>query len=100
MNSKECEPDDPVEMIGVQLNGQSEAQLRDMALCFAEEFIRQGFNKEKLLQVFKNLFYQGPYLVFQQKGEDFVRSVINEALAMWHPRQQELTKEGNDESCL
>ncbi len=100
MNSKECEPDDPLEMIGVQLNGQSEAQLRDMALCFAEEFIRQGFNKEKLLQVFKNPFYQGPYLVFQQKGEDFVRSVINEALAMWHPRQQELTKEDNDESCL
>lgn len=85
MPSKECEPDDPVEMIGMQLSHQTEAQLHDMALCFAEEFVREGWDEERLLKMFKNPFYQGPYLVWKQKGDDFVRSVIEEAIHMWRP---------------
>ncbi len=82
---KKCEQDDPFEMIGMELPNQSEEQLRDMALCLAEEFIREGFSEEKLLNMFKNPFYQGPYLVWKQKGDDFVRAVIQEAVQMWRP---------------
>lgn len=91
---KEWEPDDPVEMMGLQLAGQSEAQLRDMALCFAEEFIREGWDEERLLKLFKNPFYKGPYLVFRQKGDPFVRSVILEALRMWRPNTQKSPEGG------
>ena len=90
MPSKECEPDDPVEMIGVQLPGQSEAQLRDMALCFAEEFVREGWTEEKLLKMFQNPVYQGPYLAWKQKGDDYVKSVIQEAMDMWRPNGRRL----------
>lgn len=82
---KEFEPDDPFALHGVELPGQTEAELKDMALCFAEEFIRQGWSKERLFEIFKNPFYQGPYLVWQQKGDDFVSSIIDEALKMWRP---------------
>jgi len=85
MPRKECEPDDPMEMVGVQLPNQTESQLHDMALCFAEEFIRRGWSEERLFKIFKDPFYQGPYLVWQQKGDDFVRSVIEEAIRMWRP---------------
>lgn len=83
MIKKELEPDDPIEMIGVEIPDQSEEQLRDMALCFAEEFVREGWTQEKLFKMFQDPFYQGPYMVWKQKGDDFVLSVIDEALKMW-----------------
>ena len=86
MMSKEYEEDDPVEMIGVQLPNQSEEHLRDMALCFAEEFVREGWDEKQLLKMFQNPLYQGPHLAWKQKGDDFVKSVINEAIAMWKPQ--------------
>jgi len=89
MVEKAFEPDDPMELIGIELPRQSEAQLRDMALCFAEEFVREGWTQEQLFKLFKNPFYQGPYLVWKQKGDDYVRSIIAEATAMWCPIRRE-----------
>lgn len=85
MARKENEPDDPVEMIGIQLPNQTEEQLRDMALCFAEEFVREGWSEERLLKMFKDPFYQGPYMAWKQKGDEYVQSVIDEAIKMWRP---------------
>ena len=83
MPKDEFDPEDPMEMVAVELPGQSEAQLKDMALCFAEEFVRQGWDSEKVLGLFQNPFYQGPHLVWKQKGDEFVRSVIREAMTIW-----------------
>jgi hypothetical protein len=83
MPKGELDPEDPMEIVGVELAGQSEEQFRDMALCFAEEFIRDGWSEEKLFAMFQNPFYQGPYLVWQQKGDEFVRSIIQEAGKRW-----------------
>ena len=88
MLKKELEPDDPIEMIGLELPNQTEGQLRDMALCFAEEFVREGWKEEELMKLFKNPFYHGPHLVWKQRGDDFVRSVILEALRMWRPNDR------------
>ncbi|MBI1976544.1 MAG: hypothetical protein HYS56_03445 [Candidatus Omnitrophica bacterium] len=83
MPKDEFDPEDPMEMVGVELPGQSEEQLREMALCFAEEFIRSGWDQEKLFQMFRAPFYQGPYLVWKQKGDEFVRGVIQDAMRRW-----------------
>jgi len=88
MTEKKAEQDDPLEIIGVELPNQTEDQLRDMALCMAEEFAREGWDEEKLLAMFKNPFYQGPYLAWKQKGDEFVKSVIKDALAMWRPERK------------
>ena len=85
MIKKKAEPDDPMEMIGVEIRGQSEEALRDMALCFAEEFVRDGFSEEKVLALFRNPYYKGPYLAWKQKGDEFVKSVIRDAMRMWCP---------------
>lgn len=92
MTQKEIEADDPMEMVGVQLPHQTEEQLKDMALCFAEEFIRQGWSEERLFQMYKNPFYQGPYLVWRQKGDAYVRAVIREAVGMWRPSDVRLLR--------
>lgn len=85
---KEVEEDDPLEMVGVELSGQSEDELRDMALCFAEEFIREGWDEMELFYIFQSPFYAGPHLVWKQKGDDFVKSVITQAVSMWRPQQK------------
>jgi hypothetical protein len=85
MARKESEVDDPIEMIGIQLPHQTEEQLREMALCFAEEFVREGWSEERLLKMFKNSFYQGPHLVWKQKGDEYVQAVIDDAVRMWRP---------------
>ena len=82
---KEIEPDDPMEIVGIEIPGQSEEQLRDMVLCFAEEFAREGWDEEGLLKMFQNPFYRGPYLAWKQKGDDYVREIIREAMSMWRP---------------
>jgi hypothetical protein len=101
MARKENEEDDPVEMIGMQLPNQTEEQLRDMALCFAEEFVREGWSEERLMKMFKNPFYQGPYLVWQQKGDDYVQSVIDDAVRMWRPplsRSRDFSRSNQEET--
>ena len=85
MPKNEFDPEDPMELVGVEFSSQSEAELRDMALCFAEEFVREGWNEEALMFMFKNPFYAGPNLAWRQKGDEFVRSVIRDALKMWRP---------------
>ena len=82
---KEVEGDDPFEKVGIGFEGQSEEQLRDMALCFAEEFARDGWNEQALFDMFRSPFYVGPHLAWKQKGDAFVKSVIQEAMAMWRP---------------
>lgn len=67
---------------------QSETQLRDMALCFAEEFIRDGWDEARIFSMFQNPFYKGPYMAWKQKGDGFVRSVIEEAARMWRPERK------------
>lgn len=88
MPKDEFDPEDPMEMIGVELPGQTEAQLRDMVLCFAEEFVREGYDGDRLFRMFRNPFYQGPYLAWKQKGDEYVQGVIEEALKMWRPGGQ------------
>jgi hypothetical protein len=85
MAQKDLEADDPFEINGVEMPGQTEAELRDMVLCIAEEFVREGWSEEKLLEMFKNPFYQGPYLAWKQKGDEYVLAIICEAIKMWRP---------------
>ncbi len=78
MADKAFEPDDPFELRGVVLPAQDETSLRDMALCFVEEFMRDGWSDEQLQAMFKQPFYRGPYLVWQQQGDAYVDAVIHE----------------------
>ncbi|MBI2167043.1 MAG: hypothetical protein HYU34_02225 [Candidatus Omnitrophica bacterium] len=85
MPKDEFDPEDPMELVGVELPAGSEEGLREMALTFAEEFIRSGFSEDRVLAMFKNPFYQGPYLVWQAKGEVYVNQMIQQAKQMWRP---------------
>ena len=85
MPYKEPEPDDPFELTGVVLPAPDDASLKEMAVCFVEEFLRDGWSDEQLCAMFRNPFYRGPYLVWRQKGDAYVAAVIQEVHRMWRP---------------
>lgn len=80
--NKALEPDDPFELTGVVLPAPDEESIREMALCFAEEFARDGWSPEELRRVFRDPFYRGPYGVWRSKGDEFVESVLKEVFSM------------------
>lgn len=74
---KKNEPEDPLELVGVQMNeGPDEQALEDMAGCFIEEYARMGWNGKRILRLFRNPFYRGPNQILRAKGEEFVRGRI------------------------
>ena len=75
---KEPEPDDPLELTGVMLPAEDDASLRDMAVCFVEEFMQDGWSDEQLRAMFRHPGYRGPHLVWRTKGDAYIEEVIQE----------------------
>ncbi len=74
---KEHEVEDPLELVGVQMKeGPDDHDLAEMAGCFIEEYARMGWNGERILKLFRNPFYRGPYQILRARGEEFVRERI------------------------
>jgi hypothetical protein len=82
MPKNEIDPEDPMELCGVALT--TEEDTRDaMTECFIEEFLRLGFPAARILGLFRNPHYVGPNLVYQERGEAFVRDRITEVFGWW-----------------
>jgi len=79
---KPFEPDDPLELVGVVVPSGADA-LDDMARCFVEEYLREGWDERRLLALFRNPFFRAPHMIYQMRGEDYVKDVIAEATARW-----------------
>ena len=73
---------DPLELNGLAF-ATPEDTTSEMGECFAEEFMRMGYNARQVLALFRNPEYLGPNLVLQKRGEAFVRGLIAEVFARW-----------------
>jgi len=82
MPFKDPDPNDPNMLVGVVLPGDREAMI-EMAYVFAEEFARQGYDKTQLLWLFKNPFYAGAHGAYKALGDEAIRTIIDECLAVW-----------------
>jgi len=73
---------DPFELHGMVLPA-PEDTTREMAECFAEEFLRLGYGSSQILALFRNPHYLGPNLAWERQGEAAVRDTIAEVFARW-----------------
>ncbi|MFQ5666110.1 MAG: hypothetical protein ACE5I7_06715 [Candidatus Binatia bacterium] len=74
MPRKPYEDDDPMELVAVAVpEGTSDA----MAECVVEEFAWLGYDAEHLLDLFRNPFYAGAHRIYRERGEAYVRAVID-----------------------
>jgi hypothetical protein len=82
MPKDEFDFEDPFELNGVALVTEEET-MEPMAECFIEEFMRLGHGPTQVLVLFKNKHYIGMNMVLQNKGEPYVRDLIQRTFAMW-----------------
>ena len=82
MPKDEFDFEDPLELNGVAFLTEEDTSA-EMAGCFAEEFMRMGYNHKQVLALFRNPHYTGPNMVLANKGEPFVRDIIAETFARW-----------------
>ncbi len=83
MTTKQAEPEDPMELVGVGLDTAPDEQaLEEMARCFVEEYARMGWSGERILRMFRSPLYRGPHRILHVKGENFVRGLVDAVDAM------------------
>jgi hypothetical protein len=78
---------DPMTIHGVVVETDSDAPMRDMAECFVEEYLRGGFEADRILKMFQTQGYAGPFLAYQTLGEDEIRRIIDELVPLWGGRK-------------
>lgn len=71
---------DPMTLIGVECPAADDGAVREMAECFVEEYVRMGFDEERLLRMFTTRGFAGPALALQTLGEDAIKAMIAEQL--------------------
>jgi len=82
MPKDEFDFEDPFELNGMALLSHEDTT-DDMAECFAEEFMRMGYNHKQVLALFRNPQYLGPHMAFEKRGEPFIREIITDVFARW-----------------
>ena len=82
MPQDEFDFEDPLELNGVAFLIEEDTSAQ-MAECFAEEFMRMGYNHKQVLALFRNPQYVGPNMLLLNKGGQFVRDIIAETFAQW-----------------
>jgi hypothetical protein len=82
MPKDEFDFEDPFELNGMALLTKEDTS-SEMAECFIEEYMRMGYGHKQLLALFRNPHYLGPHMVFEKKGEPFIRDLIAEVFARW-----------------
>jgi hypothetical protein len=84
MPKDEFDQEDPFELVGMVLPGpQDDTTFELMGRCFVEEFVRMGWDATQMFLLFQDPFYRGPHLVYQTKGERFVRDLIAQVQREW-----------------
>ena len=82
MPKDEFDFEDPFELNGVALLTEEDTT-DDMAECFIEEFLRLGYNHKQVFVMFRNPHYLGMHMVWEKRGEQYVRDRIQEVFARW-----------------
>ena len=71
------EPSDPLTLHGVVVETEDDGAMRDMAECFVEEYVRSGFDADRILRMFQTQGYAGPFQAYQTLGYDVIRAMID-----------------------
>jgi hypothetical protein len=66
---RDARADDPMEISGVEVDGDPEVMLD----CVVEEYARMGYDFDDILRMFDDPFFQGPYGLTRAFGRDYVR---------------------------
>jgi hypothetical protein len=78
----EFEDDDPMQLVGMVMPGEP-GMLENMAEIIVDEYVRLGWDEERLMTLFVNPMFMATHRIYRQKGESYVRDLIREIRARW-----------------
>ena len=76
------EPDDPQILVGVGVAGEPNSP-GAMVAAFAEEYAQLGFDRTRILALFRNRFYAAAYAAACRLGEAGVERLVDEAVGVF-----------------
>jgi hypothetical protein len=88
MAEKQFETEDPMELVGILMEGDVQA-IEEMGLIFVEELANMKWPREEIEAVFKDPFYRGPHTVYRARGPAFVSSLLDSIFGAGDPRAPE-----------
>ena len=77
---------DPMTLHGVIVETEDNNAMHDMARCFVEEYVRSGFDEERIMKMFVTEGYAGPFLAYQTLGEEAIQQMIKDVMSLWGGR--------------
>jgi len=86
MPYEDPDPTDPMTLHGVEIETESDEAMVEMAICFIEEYARLGFDAGRIERLFRTRGYAGPVMALKVLGEDRIRKLVAEEVALRGPR--------------
>ena len=77
---KAAEASDPFVATAVTIDTPGYDGMEAMARCLVEEFARSGWPRARIERLFKMPAFAAPYAVYRSRGDDFVRTLLNDVL--------------------
>ena len=78
--TKEFEPDDPMELVGVSVPDGDPDQVLD---GIVQEYLMMGWSPRQILFLFRSPYYAVSHQVLTGKGEDYVEERVRRLADKW-----------------
>ncbi len=85
MPHKDPDIQDPMMLVGVEVDCPDGSATRAMAECFVEEFLRMGLAPEEVLELFRQPAYAAAHQAYRELGEEAIRDLVEAYRKVWRP---------------
>lgn len=81
MTQKEFDPEDPMELVGVEApGGDADEAINGIAL----EYLLLGWSQARILSLFRNPLYKVTHQLYLLKGHEYVKQRISALVQQWN----------------
>lgn len=77
---------DPMSFHAIEVETDNLNSLREMAVCFVEEYARMGFSAERIMALFQRNDFAGPALAYRELGSSSIAEIIEAQISLRGPR--------------
>lgn len=77
--TKEFEPEDPMELVGVELQGDTS----DALDTFVQEYLLMGWDATQIMFLFRSSYYAATHQIYKTLGEVIVKERVQQLADQW-----------------